>query len=184
MWVRKGCQWLLADAHLKALEGAAGCCLVARASTSLTSGGPAPSHPSTHPSTSKPPNPTGTNAGDSETLKIAITHVHRYDLWVMGVWPVQKRKGMRCGSRAIYERMVVKLSRLLQKGRGEGGDDEAAIDPGLRRFAGADLAGLTILSAPYAPPPPPGRPPGAGAARSIPLALPASLPPSPHAAAH
>lgn len=84
---------------------------------------------------------------------------------------------MRCGSRAIYERMVVKLSRLLQKGRGEGGDDEQAQDPGLRRFAGADLAGLTILSGPYAPPPPP-------TSRRL-LALPApSMPPSPHDAAH
>lgn len=79
--------------------------------------------------------------------------MHRYDLWVMGVWPVQKRKGLRCASRAIYERMVIKLSRLLQKGRGEGGDEEEAMDPGLRRFAGASLADLAILSRPYAPPP-------------------------------
>lgn len=118
-------------------------------------------------------------SGDSETLKIAITHVHRYDLWLMGVWPVAKRKGMRCGSRPIYERMVVKLSRLLQKGRGEGGDEEQAQDPGLRRFAGADLATLTILSQPYVAPPPP---PPQG---RQPLALPApSLPPTPHDAAH
>lgn len=85
---------------------------------------------------------------------------------------------MRCGSRPIYERMVVKLSRLLQKGRGEGGDEEPAQDPGLRRFAGADLTSLTILSQPYAPPPalPQGRQP---------LALPApSQPPTPHDAAH
>lgn len=93
-------------------------------------------------------------AGDSETLKIQLTHVHRYDLWLMGVWPVQKRKGLRCASRAIYERMVIKLSRLLQKGRGDGGDEEEAMDPGLRRFAGASLADLAILSRPYRPPPP------------------------------
>lgn len=71
----------------------------------------------------------------------------------MGVWPVQKRKGLRCASRAIYERMVIKLSRLLQKGRGEGGEEEEALDPGLRRFAGASLADLAILSRPYQPPP-------------------------------
>lgn len=100
-----------------------------------------------------PPPPPPGPAGDSETLKIQLTHVHRYDLWVMGVWPVQKRKGLRCASRAIYERMVIKLSRLLQKGRGEGGDEEEAMDPGLRRFAGASLADLAILSRPYAPPP-------------------------------
>lgn len=86
---------------------------------------------------------------------------------------------MRCGSRPIYERMVVKLSRLLQKGRGEGGDAEAAQDPGLRRFAGADLTSLTILSQPYAPPP------AAAHQGRQPLALPApSLPPTPHNAAH
>ncbi len=86
---------------------------------------------------------------------------------------------MRCGSRPIYERMVVKLSRLLQKGRGEGGDEEPAQDPGLRRFAGADLTSLTILSQPYVPPPP------APAQGRQPLALPApSLPPTPHDAAH
>lgn len=99
-------------------------------------------------------------SGDSETLKIWLTHVHRYDLWVMGVWPVQKKKGLRCSSRAIYERMVIKLSRLLQKGRGEGMGDEAGMDPRLRRFAGATLTDLTILSQPYLPPPPP---PGAAA---------------------
>jgi hypothetical protein len=83
----------------------------------------------------------------------------------MGVWPVQKRKGMRCGSRGIYERMVIKLSRLLQKGRGEGGEEEA-LDAALARFAGADYRDLTILSAPYQlPPPPPGAP------RGTPLAL-------------
>ena len=200
-------------------------------------------------STQTPAPASSAAAGDSETLKISITHVHRYDLWLMGVWPVAKRKvrgcsavqmvrgrptfeaevaaarqrwcwggaqctpavtslvrfaaakplahfnpaetlhcfappthppaqGMRCGSRPIYERMVVKLSRLLQKGRGEGGDEEPAQDPGLRRFAGADLTSLTILSQPYAPPPalPQGRQP---------LALPApSQPPTPHDAAH
>ena len=132
------------------------------------------------PPPARPPSPPP-RAGDSESLKISITHVHRYDLWLLGVWPVQKRKGMRCGSRAIYERMVVKLSRLLQRGRGEGGDDEGALDPGLRRFAGADLTSLTINSGPYVPPPA-----GPGAGDKRPLALPAppgSTPASPTAAA-
>lgn len=96
----------------------------------------------------------------------------------MGVWPVQKKKGMRCATRAIYERMVIKLSRLLQKGRGEGGEEDAA-DAGLARFAGADLADLTILSSPYAEP-------AAGSRPGVPLALmppPPSLPPSPSHAA-
>ena len=105
------------------------------------------------PSPRCPPHPP---AGDSESLKISLTHVHRYNLWLMGVWPVQKRKGMRCASRAIYERTVIKLSRLLQKGRGEGGEEEEEMEEGLRRFAGADLLGLTINSQPYIPPPPPG----------------------------
>lgn len=103
------------------------------------------------------------SAGDSETLKIQLTHVHRYDLWIMGVWPVQKKKGLRCSNRAVYERMVIKLSRLLQKGRGEGGEEEAGTDPALRRFAGATLADLAILSRPYLPPPPAPAEEGAGA---------------------
>ena len=81
-----------------------------------------------------------------------MQHVHKYDLKVLGVWPVAKRKGLRCASRTIYERTVVKLSRLLQQaqGRGTGGDEGAA------QFVGANLRELTILSEPYEPPPPPG----------------------------
>jgi hypothetical protein len=102
--------------------------------------------------------------------------VHRYSLWLMGVWPVQKRKGMRCGSRPVYERVVAKLSRLLQRGRGEGGEEEA-VDAALSRYAGADYADLTILSGPYLPP--------HGGQGRAPLALPApaaSTPTSPHGA--
>lgn len=66
----------------------------------------------------------------------------------MGVWPVQKRKGLRCVSRTIYERTVAKLSRLLQQSKAG-----AAVEGGgEREFVGADLQQLTILSAPYIPP--------------------------------
>jgi hypothetical protein len=91
--------------------------------------------------------------GDPESRKITITHVHRYDLRVLGVWPVAKRKGMRCGSRAVYERTAARLTRVQQEVQGAGADEGA----GAQAFVGANMAELTILSAPY-------RPPTAGAA--------------------
>lgn len=85
--------------------------------------------------------------GSSDSLKIYLSHVHKYDLWLLGVWPVQKRKALRCGSRTVYERTVMKLSRLLQQGRAGPTEEE-----GRQRFVGADMRELTILSAPYTPP--------------------------------
>ena len=91
--------------------------------------------------------------GDPETRKITITHVHKYDLKLFGVWPVQKRKGMRCGSRATYERTVLRLTKVQQAAQGAGGmlgGVEEGAAAGLREFgAGADMQELTILSAPY-----------------------------------
>lgn len=88
--------------------------------------------------------------GDPETRKITIVHVHKYDLKILGVWPVQKRKGMRCGSRATYERTVLRLTKeqqASQSGGGVAGEDDAG-----NKFVGADIDELTILSAPYRPP--------------------------------
>ncbi|KAL6785838.1 hypothetical protein ACKKBG_A00370 [Auxenochlorella protothecoides x Auxenochlorella symbiontica] len=87
--------------------------------------------------------------GSAESMKLALTHVHRYDLWLLGVWPVAARKKMRCGSRSVYEHTVAKLSRLLQAAKAGGGrlgwgDREDALRGG--------AAQLTILSAPYHPP--------------------------------
>lgn len=74
--------------------------------------------------------------------------MRKYDLWVLGVWPVQKRKGLRCVSRTVYERTVAKLSRLLQQSKaGEGAGE------GERAFVPATVPQLTILNAPYHPPP-------------------------------
>jgi hypothetical protein len=87
--------------------------------------------------------------GDPETRKITIIHVHKYDFKLLGVWPVQKRKGMRCGSRATYERTVLRLTKeqqALQSGSGVAG--EGAAENG---FVGANIDELTILSAPYKP---------------------------------
>eukprot|EP00887_Chlorella_sp_A99_P007742 scaffold20.g7742.t1 len=91
--------------------------------------------------------------GNAENLKIGITHVHRYNLWVMGVWPVQKQKGLRCASRLIYERIIAKLNRLLQQHAARGGEVVGRDAP--HRFAEGGLGDLTILSGPYAPPPQP-----------------------------
>ena len=57
---------------------------------------------------------------------------------------------MRCGSRATYERTVLRLTKeqqALQSGGGVVGDDDAG-----NRFVGANIDELTILSAPYRPP--------------------------------
>ena len=88
--------------------------------------------------------------GDPETRKITINHVHKYDLKIFGVWPVQKRKGLRCGSRATYERTILRLTKVQQAVQGGVGVEEGA--SGVGGFVGADMGELTILSAPYRPP--------------------------------
>lgn len=85
--------------------------------------------------------------GDPETRKITITHVHKYDLKIFGVWPVQKRKGLRCGSRAVYERTVLRLTKVQQAAQGGTFvEDGGSAGEG---FVGADMGELTILSGPY-----------------------------------
>ena len=88
--------------------------------------------------------------GDPESRKITITHVHRYDLKVFGVWPVQKRKGLRCGSRAAYERTILRLTKVQQAMQGGGAVVEEGSAGG--EFVGANMEELTILSAPYRSP--------------------------------
>lgn len=87
--------------------------------------------------------------GSADTLKIAITHVHRYDLWLLGVWPVAGRKRMRASSRMVYEQTVSKLSRLLQAAKA-GRARDAWTTQALT--LGAGVQDLTILSAPYRAP--------------------------------
>ena len=109
--------------------------------------------------------------GDPETRKITIIHVHKYDLKLLGVWPVQKRKGMRCGSRATYERTVLRLTKeqqALQSGGGAAGEGAAA-----NGFVPANIEELTIVSAPYRPP---AR--AAGSAQTLLLTGPRNSPPS------
>ena len=74
--------------------------------------------------------------------------MHRYDLWVLGVWPLQRKVGLRASSRPAYERAVARLSRVLQQAKaGERGGGEPA-----PAFAGAGVEQLAILNAPYCPP--------------------------------
>lgn len=99
--------------------------------------------------------------GSAETMKIQLTHVHRYDLWVLGVWPVAGRRRMRCASRMIYEQTVSKLSRLLQASKAGKSPASLGWDDSDAQLQ-ARTADLTILSAPYAPPPPPAAKPAGG----------------------
>jgi hypothetical protein len=84
--------------------------------------------------------------GSNESLTIHLTHIRRYDLWILGVWPVQRRKSFKCGSRAIYERTVLKLTSVQQMDRTGGGEG------GGIAFRATGLDQLTILSAPYEAP--------------------------------
>jgi len=86
--------------------------------------------------------------GDPETRKITINHVHKYDLKIFGVWPVQKRKGLRCGSRTMYERTILRLTKVQQAVQSGGVLEETH----RKAFDGANMAELTIISAPYVPP--------------------------------
>lgn len=93
--------------------------------------------------------------GDPDTRKITISHVHRYDLKMFGVWPVQKRKGLRCSTRPLHERTVLRLTRMQQEGTsGEAKKNGLYVGGrgGKGVFEGAGVAELTILSAPYVRP--------------------------------
>jgi len=86
--------------------------------------------------------------GDPETRKITINHVHRYNLKIFGVWPVKKRKGLRAGPRAMYERTILRLTKVQQAVQSGGALEEAQ----RKAFEGTNMTELTILSAPYVAP--------------------------------
>ena len=90
--------------------------------------------------------------GDTETWKISLTHVRKYDLKVFGVWPVQKRKGLRCSGRSSYERTIARLSQVQQSVQSGGGFDDA-LGSGVT-YVPPSMEDLTILSRPYVPLPP------------------------------
>jgi len=85
--------------------------------------------------------------GDPESRKITIVHIKRYDLKLLGVWPVQKKKSLRCGSRVVYEKTVLRLTKVQQavQGAGEGAEEREKGEG----FVGPELNELTIMSQPY-----------------------------------
>lgn len=82
--------------------------------------------------------------GDPESRKISISHVHKYNLRALGVWPVQMRKGLRCETRGLFEKTVLKLTKMQQAAQSGENVDEAK-----HKFKPSQIQDLTVLSLPY-----------------------------------
>jgi hypothetical protein len=85
--------------------------------------------------------------GDPESRKIGIIHVRKYDLKIFGVWPVQMRKALRCENRSLFDRTVLRLTKVqqaVQAGR--------SLDEGGQKFVTPVVKDLTVLSRPYISP--------------------------------
>lgn len=82
--------------------------------------------------------------GDPDTRKIIINHVHKYDLKVLGVWPVQKRKGLRCDTRSIFEKTILRLTKVQQAVQ-----SGTLLDDARKRFNPSTIQDLTTFSSPY-----------------------------------
>lgn len=87
--------------------------------------------------------------GDSESWKITLVHIRKYDLKFLGVWPVQKRKSLRCAGRGSYEQTLARLTLVQQSAQGISGFINAS--GGDSNFIAPSLEDLTILSKPYIP---------------------------------
>jgi len=85
--------------------------------------------------------------GDPDSRKISITHVRKYDLKVFGVWPVQMRKGLRCENRSLFDRTVLRLTKVQQAAQ-----TGRPIDDGGKKYRVPQVHELTVLSNPYTPP--------------------------------
>lgn len=93
--------------------------------------------------------------GDPESRKISIAHVRKFDLKVFGVWPVQMKKGLRCENRSLFDRTVLRLTKVQQAAQ-----TGRPIDDGGKKYRVPNVDELTVLSKPY-------KPPGAGKAFRI-----------------
>ena len=85
--------------------------------------------------------------GDAESRKISITHVRKFDLKVFGVWPIQMRKGLRCENRSLFDRTVLRLTKVQQAAQ-----TGRPIDDGGKKYRVPQVHELTVLSNPYKPP--------------------------------
>lgn len=85
--------------------------------------------------------------GDPESRKISIIHVRKYDLKVLGVWPVQMRKALRCENRSGFDRTVLRLTKVQQAAQAG-----QSLDEGRHKYTVPKLRDLTVLSNPYKPP--------------------------------
>lgn len=86
--------------------------------------------------------------GDPESRKISIAHVRKFDLKVFGVWPVQMRKGLRCENRSLFDRTVLRLTKVQQAAQ-----TGRPIDDGGKKYRVPKVDELTVLSKPYHRPP-------------------------------
>lgn len=85
--------------------------------------------------------------GDPESRKISIIHVRKYDLKIFGVWPVQMRKALRCENRSVFDRTVLRLTKVQQAAQAG-----KSLDEGGLKYSVPTLNDLTVLSSPYKPP--------------------------------
>ena len=82
--------------------------------------------------------------GDAETRKISVIHVRKFDLKVFGVWPVQMRKALRCENRSVFDRAVLKLTKVQQAAQAG-----RPLDEGGLKFITPRVKDLTVFNNPY-----------------------------------
>jgi hypothetical protein len=82
-------------------------------------------------------------AGEDDKLLINIEHASKYDTKCFGVWTIPKKKAIRCASRDLLERIIVKINRHMSLVKACSEEQFA------NRFDPFQTADLSIYRAPY-----------------------------------
>ena len=88
------------------------------------------------------------HAGEDDKLRINLEHASKYDTKCLGVWTIPRRKVIKCGSRDLLDRVIVKVNRHMSS---VNAGTEPAFSNNFDTFRTADLS---IYNAPYSAAPP------------------------------
>lgn len=78
-----------------------------------------------------------------DKLLINLEYAKKYNAKCFGVWTIPKKKGIRCGSRDLLERIIVKINRHLSRAKA------SAEETFSNRFDPFRTTDLSIYRAPY-----------------------------------
>lgn len=82
-------------------------------------------------------------AGVDDKLLINLEYAKKYNAKCFGIWTIPKKKSIKCGSRDLLERIIVKVNRHMSQAK------SSSNETFLNRFDPFKTSDLSIYRAPY-----------------------------------